>query len=602
MKRIALILALFSANAFGAGPCFWGQGPSANCKPIRLSELPANGVNYVEIRAADSIAANFTLYLPVDDGTSGQGLSTDGSGVLSWVNFLVDPMTTRGDMIYRNSSNVTARLPVGAANSVLTADGTDAAWSTTPVAGSFTANALSGNGFFNAATAATIVAVPSVGINYGASATGNSPVFASQNGRKLTLDMTAMGGADRQLTVPGATGTIALNPMTANGDIIYGTNSGATSTRLAPSTATTVLHSGTVPSWSAIDVTTDITGVLPLANGGCNKNQTATAGAVVWLDADSCEKSAAGSTGQMLHSGGTGTPTWAAVDLASSTETTGTLPLARGGTNGTDAAVNGGLVWSNATGYKITSAGTASDWVLSGGAGTPTMSSTTTTAKVIDGSADAIQLTVQGNATQTSDIGVFEKSDGTDLVRILNTGKVNLGGATDLEINANTSDASDTSAIFMDGGGASSASRGAVVGTYGNEYGSSKGGRLELIAGSKTDSAGANTAIDFKASTTADGATASKMTIAGNGGVNISETTGGTGNVPHNCTRRSGSTATTTTRTISCNSGERVMGGGCDISVTATTLTCTYPSSDTAWLCCTTASTTITAYAICCTY
>jgi len=39
-----------------------------------------------------------------------------------------DPMTTRGDIPYRNSSNVTARLAVGAAGYIFKSDGTDAAW------------------------------------------------------------------------------------------------------------------------------------------------------------------------------------------------------------------------------------------------------------------------------------------------------------------------------------------------------------------------------------------------------------------------------------------------------------------------------------------
>jgi hypothetical protein len=38
---------------------------------------------------------------------------------------LDDPMTTRGDVIIRDSSNATARLAVGSANTVLTSDGTD---------------------------------------------------------------------------------------------------------------------------------------------------------------------------------------------------------------------------------------------------------------------------------------------------------------------------------------------------------------------------------------------------------------------------------------------------------------------------------------------
>lgn len=41
---------------------------------------------------------------------------------------LTNPMTTRGDIIIRNASNVTARLPIGTATYVLTSDGTDVAW------------------------------------------------------------------------------------------------------------------------------------------------------------------------------------------------------------------------------------------------------------------------------------------------------------------------------------------------------------------------------------------------------------------------------------------------------------------------------------------
>jgi hypothetical protein len=46
---------------------------------------------------------------------------------------MTDPMTTRGDIIYRNASNVTDRLGIGANTYVLTSDGTDASWQ--PAAG-----------------------------------------------------------------------------------------------------------------------------------------------------------------------------------------------------------------------------------------------------------------------------------------------------------------------------------------------------------------------------------------------------------------------------------------------------------------------------------
>lgn len=51
---------------------------------ISLEETGA-GTDTITLQAPSSIAASYTLTLPVDDGNSGEVLSTDGSGVLSWV-------------------------------------------------------------------------------------------------------------------------------------------------------------------------------------------------------------------------------------------------------------------------------------------------------------------------------------------------------------------------------------------------------------------------------------------------------------------------------------------------------------------------------------
>jgi hypothetical protein len=49
---------------------------------LRLQD--STGGEYVALQAPATIATSYTLTLPVDDGTSGQALITDGSGVLSW--------------------------------------------------------------------------------------------------------------------------------------------------------------------------------------------------------------------------------------------------------------------------------------------------------------------------------------------------------------------------------------------------------------------------------------------------------------------------------------------------------------------------------------
>ena len=52
---------------------------------LKIMEDTDNGSNFVGLKAPDTIASNFTLTLPTADGTNGQVLGTNGSGVLSFV-------------------------------------------------------------------------------------------------------------------------------------------------------------------------------------------------------------------------------------------------------------------------------------------------------------------------------------------------------------------------------------------------------------------------------------------------------------------------------------------------------------------------------------
>lgn len=75
-------------------------------------------------------ASNVTARL--GRGSAGQVLTSDGTD-LSWQtpsSGFADPMTSRGDIIVRNSSNATARLPIGSSGKVLSSDGTDISWQT----------------------------------------------------------------------------------------------------------------------------------------------------------------------------------------------------------------------------------------------------------------------------------------------------------------------------------------------------------------------------------------------------------------------------------------------------------------------------------------
>lgn len=98
---------------------------------------------------------------------------------------------------------------------------------------------------------------------------------------------------------------------------------------------------------------------------------------------------------------------------------------------------------SNArTTLELVAGGAGDIWVEKAG-------DTMTGALVIDGSADAIQLRVQGNATQTSDYFVIETSAGADLVWVDDDGFLNVGRANVTE--SNGPGAGEFTAVFKDG-------------------------------------------------------------------------------------------------------------------------------------------------------
>jgi len=98
-----------------------------NDKEIRFREATANGTNYVSLSAPASLSADLTFTLPATDGTSGQVLQTNGSGVLSfasaglaWQTIVTGATLTavagRGYWIDTTSNACTVTLPASATN------------------------------------------------------------------------------------------------------------------------------------------------------------------------------------------------------------------------------------------------------------------------------------------------------------------------------------------------------------------------------------------------------------------------------------------------------------------------------------------------------
>lgn len=89
---------------------------------LRLQDT--TGGQFVALQAPGTVATSYTLTLPVDDGTSGQALITDGSGVLSWstpaVGDVVGPASSTDNAIARYDSTTGKLLQ----NSAATVDDT----------------------------------------------------------------------------------------------------------------------------------------------------------------------------------------------------------------------------------------------------------------------------------------------------------------------------------------------------------------------------------------------------------------------------------------------------------------------------------------------
>lgn len=82
---------------------------------LRLQDT--SGGQYVALQAPSVVGSSYTLTLPTDDGTSGQLLQTDGTGVLSWAT--VSSPAQAGGALLVNTTNATVSYTVPSGSNAL---------------------------------------------------------------------------------------------------------------------------------------------------------------------------------------------------------------------------------------------------------------------------------------------------------------------------------------------------------------------------------------------------------------------------------------------------------------------------------------------------
>ena len=173
-----------------------------------------------------------------DPGAEGDVLKSTGSGPAAkpvWLTppWVTDPMTTRGDIIVRNASNVIDRLAVGAGGTVLKG-GLDPNWGAVGTADFDTdVGAMFGIIDSMAFNKPDLTIVDASGLKFEMEALGGGDMYFQIDGVKSTVDCTTGGGTSGKARVALTAGADENNPTT---NYLYITDSGGTGT-LAASTS-----------------------------------------------------------------------------------------------------------------------------------------------------------------------------------------------------------------------------------------------------------------------------------------------------------------------------------------------------------------------------
>lgn len=330
--------------------------------------------------------------LPVANGGTGGTLpvANGGTGQVT--------LTNHGVLVGAGTSAIT-QLAAAAAGTLLTGQGTgsDPAFSATPTLGvaGTTLGSLSVAG--SASGVVTIQPQAAAGtFNF------NLPVAAGTAGQPLlsgggaaapqtygTLGVAAGGTALVSGTSGGvlgytATGVLASSVLLTANALMLGGGAGATPTPLASlGTTTTVLHgnAGGAPSFGAVVLTTDVSGTLPVGNGGSGAATFTANGVLLGNGVSPLGVTAVGATGTILAGNTAAAPTFqtlsAIIDAATGTTTQGSV-LFRG-------ASGWAALSPSSAGRVLTTNGAGLDVSWSAVSGTGTVTSITAGAGLTGG-------------------------------------------------------------------------------------------------------------------------------------------------------------------------------------------------------------------------
>ena len=371
------------------------------------------------------------------------GLTTDVTGVLPVANGGTNSSTlaANGSVIYSDGTRYNA-VAVGTSGQILQSTGSSApTWVNTsslgfPIYNNWLLATSTDDSGYSVTSGVKVILS---GINGVTTTRSNNSLSVSLTNSGITAGTYGSASAVPVFTIDAfgrvtanSTSSIAINGNQITSGVVSSTNGGTGQNSQAWTGLVRVI--GGVWSTTTIALTSDVTGVLPIANGGTNSSTIAANGSVIYSDGTRYNATAIGTSGQILQSTGSGAPVWVStsslgfVNLQGSTpgtQQTGHFNISGTGIIGDDLAVGTSTIISRLT---VQGDGTRNPFSILSSTASSMFTILTNGNVGINSSSPKASLSLVG----TTDIDPFNivSSAGSSLLMITANGKVGIGTST----------------------------------------------------------------------------------------------------------------------------------------------------------------------------